>query len=98
MKMTPIAKAQLEAAGHQAALLYIDELAIRKAAVGHIESYVFRYFDLPYVIIPVEARNRYLNALEAANHGSLWSLTDLIIEQYEHSLDQLLSEELSSES
>ncbi len=186
MNITPKTKAQLEAAGHQAALLYVDELAAHKSPVGHVEllemhrrlfaqswpeiagrfrnenieitgtsylpphwqrvpqltyqvlatlndqirqtqrtdllriatlaaqahydivaihpfrdgngriarcilNYVFRYFDLPYVIIPVEARERYLNALEAANQGSLQLLVDLIIERYEHSLDQLLS-------
>lgn len=37
MNIAPDAKARLEAAGHQAALLYMDELAKRKATVMHIE-------------------------------------------------------------
>lgn len=193
MNITPEIKARLEAAGHQAALLYVEELATQKAPVGHIEllemhrrlfaqswseiagrfrtenieitgtsylpphwqhvpgltyqalaalndqiiqtqrtdllriaalaaqahydivaihpfrdgngriarcimNYVFRYFNLPYVIIPVEARDRYLNALEAANQGNLQLLADLIIERYEHSLDQLLNQPFSSTS
>ncbi len=193
MNITPETKARLEAAGHQAALLYVEELAAQKASVGHIEllemhrrlfiqswpeiagrfrienieitgtsylpphwqhvpgliyqtltalndqikqtqrtdllrivalatqahydivaihpfrdgngriarcmlNYVFRYFDLPYVIIPVEARERYLSALEAANQGNLQLLADLIIERYESSLDQLLTQELSLKS
>lgn len=186
MNITPEVKAQLEAAGHQAALSHMDTLATQQTPVGHIEllemhrrlfaqswpeiagrfrsenieitgtsyltphwqrvpaliyqamvafneqiqqitrtellqvtnlaaqihydvvaihpfrdgngriarcmlNYVFRYFALPYVIIPVEARNRYLNALEAANQGNLQLLVDLITERYEHSLDQLLN-------
>ena len=193
MKITPEIKARLEAAGHQAALLYVEELVARQAPVSHIEilemhrrlfaqswpeiagrfrtenieitgtsylpphwehvpgltyqtlaalndqikqtqrtdlfrivelaaqahydivaihpfrdgngriarcilNYVFRYFGLPYVIIPVEARDRYLNVLEAANQGNLQLLVDLIIERYERSLDQLLTQASSSTS
>lgn len=37
MNTPPKVKAQLEAAGHQAALLYMDDLAKQKASVTHIE-------------------------------------------------------------
>jgi Fic family protein len=53
-------------------------------------NYVFRYFDLPYVVIIREERDRYLDALEAANQGDMTLFTNFVAEQYERSLDQLL--------
>jgi len=55
-------------------------------------NYVFRYFDLPYVVIPREQRERYLDALEEANRGNMVPFIELVAEQYERSLDQALSE------
>ncbi len=57
-----------------------------------ILNYVFRYFDLPYVIIPREQRERYLDALEEANRGNIIPFIELVAEQYEHSLDRALNE------
>ncbi|MBN2005721.1 MAG: Fic family protein [Anaerolineae bacterium] len=53
-------------------------------------NYVFRYFDLPYVVIPLEARERYLDALDAANRGDMAPFIALTFEQYERSLNQAL--------
>jgi len=55
-------------------------------------NYVFRYFDLPYVVIPKEARDRYLDTLEAANQGDLTPFNDFIAEQYERSLNHVLGQ------
>lgn len=55
-------------------------------------NYVFRYFDLPYVVIPHEERDRYLDALEAANRGDMVPFTDFVAEQYGRSLDRLLGQ------
>jgi Fic family protein len=55
-------------------------------------NYVFRYFDLPYVVIPREERDRYLDALEAANRGDMTLFTNFVAEQYEHSLDHMLDQ------
>lgn len=56
-----------------------------------ILNYVFRYFDLPYVVIPLELRTRYLDTLEVANRGEMTPFIDLVAECYEHSLDQMTS-------
>lgn len=56
-----------------------------------ILNYVFRYFDLPYVVIPLEVRDRYLDALEAANEGDMTPFIALTSEQYERSLDQAVA-------
>jgi len=53
-------------------------------------NYVFRYFGMPYVIIPREQRERYLNALDAANLGDMQPFITLTAEQYERSLDLAL--------
>jgi Fic family protein len=55
-------------------------------------NYIFRYFDLPYVVIPKQARERYLDALEVANQGNMTPFIDFIAEMYERSLDQLSGE------
>jgi Fic family protein len=55
-------------------------------------NYVFRYFDLPYVVIPKEERAHYLDVLEAANQGDMVPFTNFVAEQYEHSLDQVLGQ------
>ena len=55
-------------------------------------NYVFRYFKLPYVVIPKEARDRYLDTLEVANRGDMAPFTDFVAEQYECSLDQILGQ------
>jgi len=55
-------------------------------------NYVFLYFELPYVVIPSEKRDRYVDTLEAANRGDLAPFTDLVAEQYERSLDQMLGQ------
>lgn len=55
-------------------------------------NYVFRYFALPYIVIPKKARDHYLDTLEAANQGDLAPFTDFVAEQYERSLDQVLGQ------
>lgn len=55
-------------------------------------NYVFRYFKLPYVVIPKEACDRYLGTLESANRGDMVPFTNFVAEQYERSLDQVLGQ------
>lgn len=52
-----------------------------------VMNYVFLYFDLPYVIIPHQAREQYLDALEAANRGDFSRFIHLIAQQYDRALD-----------
>jgi Fic family protein len=81
-----------------AAQVHYDIAAIHPFRDGNgrvarlVLNYVFRYFDLPYVVIPREERDRYLDALEAANRGDMALFTDFVAEQYEHSLDQVLDQ------
>ncbi len=57
-------------------------------------NYVFHYFGLPDVFICKEDRDRYLDALEAANREDLGPLIDLVAQCYERSLDQILGQDL----
>ena len=53
-------------------------------------NYVLRYFGLPYVVLPKDSREQYLDTLEAANAGNIMPFVDFVAEQYERTLDRLL--------
>ncbi|MFQ5855303.1 MAG: hypothetical protein ACE5LU_06645 [Anaerolineae bacterium] len=47
MSIAPEDKARLEAAGHQAALSYVDTLADQKAALSQVELLEVHHLSLP---------------------------------------------------
>jgi Fic family protein len=95
-RLTELDSDDVQGVVESAAQAHYDIAAIHPFRDGNgrfarlVLNYVFRYFDLPYVVIIREERDRYLDALEAANQGDMTLFTNFVAEQYERSLDQLL--------